>query len=210
MAFVDRNVSEKLKKSPRQLLAQCHSSKEGFTTESLFVSIEKKWNGDYQLLHRKRFREEAVRVAKRLATYLYKEHGKDVLPMFAAHHQKEAKNCFWDSNNKTSCSDEKEAQDVIDEKPFAWLELPDDFSLNSNKRTKTDDSEVEVDDISVFTSKTIDFLSPSQRKECQSSKSTSNFEKLDSSETAQEANSTSESKSIEGVEGHGMPSALDS
>ena len=80
--------------------------------------------------------------------------------MFASHHQKETKNCFWESNNRPLYSDEKAAQDIIDEKPFAWLELPEDFSINSNKRSKTDDSEVDVDDATVLTSKKIEFLSP--------------------------------------------------
>ena len=130
--------------------------------------------------------------------------------MFISHCQNEAKNCFWDSNDRPLYSDEKAAQDIIDEKPFAWLELPEDFSINSNKRSKTDDSEVDVDDATVLTSKTIDFLSPEQREEYENTKlhaSTSASE--DPSQTAMLASSISEAMSMEGVEGHDEPSALD-
>ena len=81
---------------------------------------------------RKKNKVEAVRVAKYLAACLHKQHGKHVLSMFAVHYQKETKHCCWDCDNYPLYSEEKSAQDVIDEKLFAWLELPDDFSLNSN------------------------------------------------------------------------------
>ena len=99
--------------------------------------------------------------------------------MFTAFYQKEAKNCFWDANNCSLYSEEKAAQDIIDEQPFAWLELSDDFSLNSNKRSHTDDSEVQVDNASVLTSKTIDFLSPAQREQYMANKNASTSESLD-------------------------------
>ena len=85
--------------------------------------------------------------------------------MFTAYFQKEAKNCFWDLNDRPLYSKEKAIQDIIDEKPFTWLELPDDFSASSNKCSRTDDSEVDIDDTSILTSKTINFLSPAQTKE---------------------------------------------
>ena len=87
----------------------------------------------------KRFTDEAARVAKHLTAYLFKAHGKETLSVFISHCQKKGKNFYWDSNDSPLCSNEKAAQDIIDEKPFAWIELSDDFSLNSNKRSKTDD-----------------------------------------------------------------------
>ena len=208
IVFVDGQVSKKLKSTPRQLIAEFKSSTEGFTDESLFISIERKWSGEYQLLYRKKFQSEAVRVAKHVAAHLHKKYGKDVLSMFTAHYQSEAKNCFWDSNDRPLHSEEKAAQDIIDTEPFAWLELPDDFSLNSNKRSRTDNSEVQVDDTSVLTSKTIDFLSPSQKEKYIQETPTSTSDSVDQSQTGHSAGSNSDNASMEGAEGHGEPSAL--
>ena len=109
-----------------------------------------------------------VYVAKHITAYLYKKHGKEILSMFTAYFQKEAKNCFWNLNDRLLYSKEKAARDIINEKPFTWLELSDDFSASSNKHSRTDDLEVDVDDTLILTSKTIDFLSPAQTKEYQS------------------------------------------
>ena len=158
--------------------------------------------------YRKKFQSEAVRVAKHVAACLHKKHGKDVLSMFTAHYQSEAKNCFWDANDRPLYSEEKAAQDIIDTEPFAWLELPDDFSLNSNKRSRTDNSEVQVDDTSVLTSKTIDFLSPSQKEKYIQETPTSTSDNVDQSQTGHSADSNSDNTSMEGAEGHGEPSAL--
>ena len=105
-------------------------------------------------------------------------------------------------------SEEKAAQDIIDEEPFAWLELPDDFSLNSNKRLRTDNSKVQVDDTSVLTSKTIDFLSPSQKEKYIQETSTSTSDSVVQCQTGQPAGSNSDNASMEGAEGNGEPSAL--
>ena len=90
--------------------------------------------------------------------------------MFTVYFQKEAKNYFWDSNNCPLYSNEKVAQDIIDEKPFAWLKLLDNFSLNSNKKSRTDNLEVDINDATVLSSKTINFLSPTQREVYESAK----------------------------------------
>ena len=103
-------------------------------------------------------------MAKYIATYLYKEHRKEVLTIFTARYQKEAKNYFWNSNNRSLYSNEKVAQDIIDEKPFAWLKLPDNFSLNSNKRSRTDDPELDIDDAMILLSKTVDFFISSTKR----------------------------------------------
>ena len=112
----------------------------------------------------KKFKDEAVMVTKHLAVYLFKAHGKETLSMFTAHYQKEAKNCYWCSNYCPLYSNEKAAQDIIDEKSFSWIKLPDDFSLNSKKRSKTDDSEVDIDDATVITSKKWLFISCAERR----------------------------------------------
>ena len=104
------------------MIAQFKSSLKGFTDKSLFISIEKKWSRDYQLLCRKKFKDKAVRVVKHIVAYLYKEYGKEVLLVFTAYFQKEAKICFWNLNNYSHYSEEKAAQDIIDEQLFTWLE----------------------------------------------------------------------------------------
>ena len=78
--------------------------------------------------------------------------------MFTVYYQKEAKNCFQNSNDYPLYSDKKAVQNIINEQPFAWLELFDDFSLNSNKCSHTNDSEVDLNNASVLSSKTADFL----------------------------------------------------
>ena len=64
-------------------------------------------------------KDEAVRVAKHLDVYLFKAHEKETPSMFTVHCQKEAKNCYCDSNDCHLYSDEKVAQDIIDAKLFA-------------------------------------------------------------------------------------------
>ena len=128
--------------------------------------------------------------------------------MFTAYFQKEAKNCFWDSN-RPLYSKEKAAQDIIDEKPFTWLELPDNFSTSSNKYSRTDDSEVDIDNTSILTSKTINFLSPAQTEEYQSNQAILTSTSVGPSQTAKVADSIPEATSIEGIERYGEPLALD-
>ena len=72
IVFVDRYISQKLKKILRQLISQFKSSLEGFTDESLFILIEKKWSREYQLLYHKKFKDKAIRVVKHIAAYLLK------------------------------------------------------------------------------------------------------------------------------------------
>jgi len=148
-------------------------------------------------------------VAKHIAAYLYKKHGKEVLSIFTTHFQKEAKNCFWDSNDRPLYSEEKAAQDIINEKPFTWLELPDDFSASSNKCSCTDDLEVDIDNTSILTSKTINFLSPAQTEEYQSNQAILTSTIVGPSQTVKAADSISEAISMEGIEGHSKPLALD-
>ena len=54
---------------------------------------------------------------------------------------------------------EKMDQDIIDEKPFSWFELSDEFNITSNKITHYDDEErIILDGTSLLTQKNIDFL----------------------------------------------------
>ena len=71
-----------------------------------------------------------------------------------------------------------------------------------------DDSKVDVDDTSVLSSKTIDFLTPAQRKHYESNKSASTLASVGPSQTAAAASSISEAMSMEGVEEYKEPSAL--
>ena len=73
-------------------------------------------------------------------------------------------------NDRPICSHEKEAQDAIDEQLFDWIEFLDNFSIDSNKKSRLDDSEVEAHNVSSISSKAKEFLNPSQKKYCESSK----------------------------------------
>jgi len=48
--------------------------------------------------------------------------------------------------------------------------LLDDFSLSSNKRSSTNNSEIDINDATILSSKTIDFLFPIQKEAYESSK----------------------------------------
>ena len=76
-------------------------------------------------------------------------------------YQEEAKSAHWE-NDKPIYSSEKASEDIVNEKPFSWLELPDEFSVSANKGTKTDGSEVEIDDFNILSAKTVCFLTPDQ------------------------------------------------
>ena len=79
--------------------------------------------------------------------------------MFSEEHHTLAKFTHWTSEGKPLYAIEKMAQDIIDEQPFSWMELPDDFSTSSNKWPRLDDEErIYLDDTSLITSKTTDFL----------------------------------------------------
>ena len=101
-------------------------------------------------------------------------------------------------------------QDIIDEKPFAWLELPNGFSTGSSKRTRTDDSKSEADYASFLTSKKVDFLIPDQKDACELSKfpvSKSTYAQIDW--IAIVASPVPDLKSMKGVEGHKKLSVLE-
>ena len=74
-------------------------------------------------------------------------------------HQEEEKSAHWE-NDKPIYSSEKADEDIINEKPFSWIELVEDFSVGAKKWTKTDGSEVEIDDFTILCTKTVDFLNP--------------------------------------------------
>ena len=58
------------------------------------------------------------------------------------------------------------AQDIMHEQPFSLLELSDDFSTSSNKLLRSDDEEsMNLDNMSLITSKTADFLNDEQKME---------------------------------------------
>ena len=71
------------------------------------------------MLYQKKFRDEAVRVAKCITACLCRSYGKEVIGMFTAYYQSEAKNCFWDANNQPLFSEGRDVQDIIDKEPFA-------------------------------------------------------------------------------------------
>ena len=58
---------------------------------------------------------------------------------------------------------EKEVQDTMDEKLFAWLKLPDDFSTLSNKCTHTNNLLPDFDYTSIAMAKTKDFLTNKEK-----------------------------------------------
>ena len=77
--------------SSRQLISQLKSSKDGYTDETMLISLERKWNGQFQTLIRAKFRKEAKGVAKHLAACLCKDHKEEVLKMFSVEHNELAK-----------------------------------------------------------------------------------------------------------------------
>ena len=69
---------------------------------------------------------------------------------------------------------------------------------------------MEVDNFTILSSKTADFLSPAQNEPCESTKPyTSTSPIIDPSQTTPTASSESEDMSIEGAEGHDESSSLD-
>ena len=62
----------------------------------------------------------------------------------------------------------------------------------------------------MLTSKTINFLTPAQQEQYLTNKNTSTSASIDQSQTALAAGTNSDNQSMEGVEGHDKPSALES
>ena len=91
---------------------------EGFQDKLLFISIEKKWNGNFQLLFRKKLRNQACQVASYLPAYLVYDFGEEALKMFLPDQQILAKVVIWDNNNKLLYLVEKEAHNTFDKKSF--------------------------------------------------------------------------------------------
>lgn len=91
--------------------------------------------------------------------------------MFSEEHQTFAKSTHGTSEGKPLYATENMAQDIIDEKPFSWLELPEDFSTSSNKRLHSDDEEsINLDDTHLLTSRTTDFITTKQIVQCETNK----------------------------------------
>ena len=79
--------------------------------------------------------------------------------MFSEDRQTLAKSTHWTSKGKPLHATEKMAQDIIDEQKFSLLVFPEDFSISSNKRPRSCDEEsMHLDNTSLLTSKTIEFL----------------------------------------------------
>ena len=118
-------------------------------------------------------------------------------------------NCFWDANSHPLYSNKKAAQDIINIQLFTQLELPNNFSISSNKHSRTDNSEVEVDDITILFSKTIDFLSATQKEDCKLSKlPVSSSATVATSQTIIVASFISKPTLIEGIKGYDEPLTL--
>ena len=66
VVIADRNISSKLPMSSRQLISQLKSSKYGYTDETMLISLKRKWNGQFQLLFRTKFRRAEKGVSKHL------------------------------------------------------------------------------------------------------------------------------------------------
>ena len=84
------------------------------------------------------------------------------MKIFSPKKQNLANAVIW-NNNKSLYPIEKDSQDIMDEKSFAWLELPDNFSTSSNKRSYTKDSLSDFDNTSIAIAKTANFLSNIER-----------------------------------------------
>jgi len=67
---------------------------------------------------------------------------------------------------------------------------------------------VDIDDTTILLSKTVDFLSPAQRKEYESTKLVLTLASIDPSRTAPAAGSISKAILIEGIKGHSKPLVL--
>ena len=104
--------------------------------------------------------------------------------MFSEEDQTLAKSTHWTKDVKPLHATEKMAQEIIDGQPFSWLELSDDFSTSSNKRLRSDDEEIiNLDDMSLLTSRTTDFLTTKQIVENEINRvSTSTTETIESAE----------------------------
>ena len=136
----------------------------------MFISLHQKWNGQFQILFLTKYRNKVKDVSKHLAACLYKEHQEEALKMFLEEHQILSKSTHWTSEGKPLRAKEKMAQVTIDEQPFSWLELPDNFS-SSNKRTYSEDEEsMHLDGTSLLASKTIDFLNDKEKIEHETKK----------------------------------------
>ena len=77
VVFSDRNINYKLHMNPRQLIAHLKCSKDGWTYETMSISIEHKWNGQSKLLFRIKFRNEAKGLVNHLEAHLCKEHEEE-------------------------------------------------------------------------------------------------------------------------------------
>ena len=85
-----------------------------------------------------------------------------------------------------------------------------DFSISSNKQSRTDNSEVEVDNITILSSKTINFFFAAQKEDYESSKlPVLSSATVATSQTAIAAGSISKPILMEGMKGHDEPSVLE-
>ena len=98
------------------------------------MSLERKWNGQFQILFNAKFRSEPTGATKHLASCLQKENKVEALKILSIDHQELTKTFHCTSEGKYICAAEKMDQDAIDEKPFSWLKIPNDFSVSSNNR----------------------------------------------------------------------------
>ena len=90
VVVADHNTSTKISISLRHLIS-LKSTKKGCTVETVFVSLKRKQNGQFQLLFRTKFRNGAKGAAKHLVACLYKDQKEEAFKIFSVEHQELAK-----------------------------------------------------------------------------------------------------------------------
>ena len=148
---IDSPISTAEGKTIRQLIMELKTKK----GQTMFVAIEKSWQGEQVAWAKRKCHEEAEKCTSHMAAWLVKLHGDGIFAKLDPDVQKIVKSVVW-KNNLPLCPEEVEIEDASAMK-IDWL-----IDIKELEMTGVDDKSITMDDVSVVSFGSQSFFSNTQ------------------------------------------------
>ena len=148
---IDSPISTVEGKTIRQLIMELKTKK----GQTMFVAIEKSWQGEQVAWAKRKYHEEAEKHTSRMAAWLVKMHGDGIFAKLDPDIQKVVKSVVW-KNNLPLHPEEVEIEDASTMK-IDWL-----IDIKELETTGVDDKSITIGDVPVATFGSQSFFSATQ------------------------------------------------
>ena len=148
---IDSPISTVEGKTIRQLIMELKTTK----GQTMFVAIEKSWQGEQVAWAKRKYNEEAEKYTSHMAAWLVKWHGDGIFAKLDPDVQKMVKSVVW-KNNLPLYPEEVEIEDASTMK-IDWL-----IDIKELEMTGVDDKSITMDDVSVVSFGSQSFFSTTQ------------------------------------------------